>query len=68
MSTPWHVEVPEARGRIRAAAGAYVTAMEMLDSSCIPGLHHSLWQCQILSSLSEARDQIDILTETTLGP
>ena len=36
---------------------AYVRATAMQDPSCDCNLHHSSWQCQILNSLSEARDQ-----------
>ena len=35
---------------------AYATATAMWVPSHICDLHHSLWQCQILNLLSEARD------------
>ena len=58
-----------ARGQIRAAAAvaAYTTATAMPDLSHACDLHHSLWQCQILNPLSEARDETCMLTETMLG-
>ena len=37
----------------------------MLDLSCICDLHHISWQCQILNPLSEARDRIQVLTDTS---
>ena len=44
---------------------AYLTAitMAMLDPSHICSLHPSLWQCQILNLLSEARDRTRILRD-----
>ena len=36
--------------------------------SCNCDLHHSLWQHQILSPWSKAKDQTHFLTETMLGP
>ena len=56
-----------ARGWIGAAAVVYATVMATLDPSHICDLCFSLLQCQILNSLSEARDQTHILTETILG-
>ena len=38
------------------------TVTAMLDLSSIGELCHSLWQCQILNPLSEARDQSCILS------
>ena len=52
---------PQFRGQIGAAAGAYATAIATPDLSHICNLHHTLWQCQILNSLSKARDQTHIL-------
>ena len=42
---------------------AYTTARE--DPSRVFDLHHSSWQHQILSPLSEARDRIRILMDTS---
>ena len=47
---------------------AYPTATAMPDPSCICNLCCcSLWQCQILNPLNEARDQTCIFMETMLG-
>ena len=42
---------------------ATATAMPDLSQVCEP--HHSLWQCQILNPLSEARDHTCILMNTS---
>ena len=44
---------------------AYATAKATLDLSCICDLHHSFWQCWILSSLSKARGQTCILMDSS---
>ena len=63
------MEVPRPRGQIGAAAVAYTTATAMPDLSHICELLCcSLQQCQIPNTLSEARDQTLILTETMSGP
>ena len=46
-----------ARGQIQAAAGAYTTAMAILDPCCICDLCCSLRQHWILNPLSKARDR-----------
>ena len=56
------------RGLIGAAAAGYIIGTAMPDPSHICDLQCSLWQQQILNSLSEARDHTHILMETTLGP
>ena len=61
------MEVPWAKGQIGAVAIAYATATAILDLSCICNVHHSLGQCWIPNLLSEARDQIRNLTDTTVG-
>ena len=43
----------------------YTTATAMRDRSHIFNLHHGSWQCCILNPLSEARDQIHILMDTS---
>ena len=53
---PQHMEV--LRGQIEATAAG-------LHHSHIWDLHHSLWQCQLLNPLSEARDQTCILMDTS---
>ena len=55
-------------GRIRAAAGAWATAMATPDPSHTCNPCCSLWQHQILNSLSKARDWTLILKETTSNP
>ena len=57
----------QTRGQSGAATGAYAAAIATPDLSCICDLHGSWWQCQILNPLNEARDETDILTETTAG-
>ena len=44
---------------------AYTTATAMPDLICISNLYHSSQQCRILNPLSEARDRIYILMDTT---
>ena len=44
---------------------AYTTAKGTPELSRICDLRHSLQQCQILKPLSEARDQSDILMDTS---
>ena len=68
MATPAHMEVPGLGVESQLQLPAYTTAVATPDLSCICDLHHSLWQCQILNAMSEARDQTHSLTETTLGP
>ena len=58
----WHMEIPELG--VRSELLAYTTAMATPDLSHIWDLSCSLQQCQILNSLSEARDQTHILTDT----
>ena len=43
---------------------AYATATALQDLSCIYDLCHSLWQ-HFLNPLTEARDRVCILTETS---
>ena len=45
---------------------AYITATATPDQSHIGGLCRSLQQCQILNSLSEARDQTRTLMDSSL--
>ena len=53
------------RDQIRAATGAYATAVATLDLSHICHLHHSLHQCRIFNPLNEARNQTHILLDTS---
>ena len=53
-----HMEVSQARGRIRAtAAGLHHTAIAMPDPSCACDLYHSSKQTWILNPLNMARDR-----------
>ena len=56
-----------ARGGIGAVSEAYAAAMATLNPSHVCKLCRTLWQCQILNPMSEARDGTHILTETTSG-
>ena len=47
---------------------ACATAAVMPDLTHICDLCHSLWQCQVLNPLTEARDQTHILMDTSQIP
>ena len=64
-ATPVSFGDSQTRGQIGAELPAYATAIAMLDSSRVSYLHHSSQQCQILSPLSEARDQTQVLMGTS---
>ena len=55
----------QTRGQIRVQPLAYPSATAKWNPSCIWNLHHSSGQCQILNSLSEARDQTCNLMDTS---
>ena len=55
-----HMEFPRLGVKSELHLLAYTTATAMWDLSCISNLHRSLWQHQILNSLSEARGQTHI--------
>jgi len=55
----------QARGGIRATAPAYATTTAMPDLSRVCDLHHSSQQPRILNPLSEARDRICVLMDTS---
>ena len=59
----WHMEVLRLGVESEPDLPAYATATAMPDLSLICELHHSLWQCWILNSLSKTRDRTCILTE-----
>ena len=63
-----HMDVlrPGVKSELQLPGHAIVTATPGPSSIC--DVRHTLWQCQILNPLSEARDGASILTETTLGP
>ena len=56
-----HMKVSRLGVELELQLVAYTTAIAMPDPSCICDLHCSLWQCQILNPLREARDQTHIL-------
>ena len=49
-----HMEVPRLGVIWELQLLAYTTATARLDLSCVCDLHHSSWQCQILSPLGKA--------------
>ena len=57
----WHMKVPGS-GLIGAVAASLRQSYS--NASCVCDLHHSSWQCQILNTLSGARDQTCILMDT----
>ena len=57
----WHMEVPMLGVKLELWLSAYAIARATLDPSCNCDLCCSLWQCQILNSLSQARGQNCIL-------
>ena len=63
----WHMAVPGLGVESDLHLPAYATATAMPDPSHICDLWCSLWQHQILSPLSKARDWTHILTDTVLG-
>ena len=63
--TPVAYRSSQAKGQIGAAAEAYTTATEVQDPSHICDLCQSFQQCQILSPLSETKDQTRILMDTS---
>ena len=65
---PRHIEVPGLGVKLELQLPAIATATAMQDLSCICDLRHSLWQCWILNPLSETRDQICILMNTSWVP
>ena len=61
----WHMEIPRLEVKLELQLLAYTTATAMLDPSYICSLHHSSRQCQILNTVSEARDWTHILMDTS---
>ena len=61
-----HIEVPKLGVKSKLQLPAYTTATATPDPSHVCNLHHSLWQCQILNQLSEARDRTRILMDASL--
>ena len=61
------MEVPWLGVKSKLQLQVHGTATAMPDLSHIFDLSHSLWQCQILNPLSEARDGTHILMDTMVG-
>ena len=59
------MEVPGLGVELEMQLPACTTATATPDSRRICSLHHSLWQCQILNPLSEARAPTSILMDTS---
>ena len=59
------MEVPSIEVKSELQLLAYSTATAMQDLSHICDLHHSSWQSRIPNPLSEARDRIHILMDTS---
>ena len=62
-SIAWHMDVP--RVILELQLPAYPTTITTLDPSSICDPYHCSWQCQILNTLSRARDQTHILMYTS---
>ena len=59
------MEVPRLGGELELQLLAYTTATAMPDWSRVYDLHHSSGQCWSLTLLSEARDQTQVLTDSS---
>ena len=62
---PWHMEVPRLGVKLQLQLPAYTTVTATQDPSHILDLHSNLWQCQILTPRSKARDRTHSLMETS---
>ena len=60
-----HMEVPRLGVKSKLQLPAYTRATATPDLSHIFDLHHSLWQCQILTPVSKVRDQTSIEPDTS---
>ena len=60
-----YMEVPRLWVELKLQLSAYTTATAMPDLSHLFNLHHSSWRCQILTPLSEARDQTCVLMDAS---
>ena len=63
----WHLEFSRLGAESKLQLLSDTTATVTPDPSRICELHHSLWQCLTLNSLSEARNRTCILTDTVSG-
>ena len=61
----WHMEVPRLGTELELQLPAYTTAIAMPDPSHVWDLHHRSEQCQILYTLSRARDRTCILMDNS---
>ena len=52
----WHMEVPRLGVELELQLPAYAIATAAGDLSHVCDLHHSSWQCRILTPLHKARD------------
>ena len=59
------MEVPRLGVKSELQLPAYTTVTATPDLSHVCDLHHSSWQYQILSPLSEARDQTCVFMDTS---
>ena len=59
------MEVPRLGIALELELPVYTTAIATRNPSHACDLHHSLWQCQILKTLSDARDRASILMDTS---
>ena len=59
------MEIPRLGVESELQVPTYTTAIATWDPSCVCHLHHSSWQCWIPGPLSEARDQTNILMDTS---
>ena len=62
---PWHMEVPWLGVELELQLLAYTTATAMWNPSYICDLYHSSQQSQIPDPLHEARDQTQVLMDTS---
>ena len=62
---PWHMDVPRLGVKWELQMPGYTIATAKQDLSHVCNLHHSLQQCRILNSLSEAKDGTCVLMDTS---
>ena len=60
-----HMEVPRLGAESELQLPAYTTATATQDPCHVCDLHNTSWQCQIINSLSEARDGTRILMDAS---
>ena len=62
---PWHMEVPRLGVKLELQLPPYATATATQDPRCICDLHHKSQQPQTLNPLNKARDQTQVLMDST---